>query len=123
MDPKIGLTLCHDLRHILGNIATGSTEWGVALKQAVRIAPYNVKTSLVTGEYLIAQVDTALVRAAYQSALVESATNTALGAAEVPQVIGSIIARLRSENVTAPVAVGLLTTESMSVANERRLRL
>lgn len=72
-----------------------------------------LKTSLAAKKYLVAQVDTALVRAAYQGAVVEFATHAALGATEISQAIEAIIARLRSENVTTPVAVDLLTTESI----------
>jgi hypothetical protein len=77
----------------------------------------------VTGKYLVAQVDTAFVRAAYQGAVIQFATDTALGATEVPQVVVAIVARLLPENVTAPVAVGLLITVSVCISHERRTRL
>lgn len=95
---------------------------GCCAKTSSQTSSLQSKTSLATEKYLVAQVNTALVRAAYQGAVVEFATDTTRGATEVSQAIVAIIARLRSKNVTAPVAVGLLTTESVCVANERRLR-
>jgi len=94
---------------------------GCCAKTSSQTSSLQSKTSLATEKYLVAQVNTALVRAAYQGAVVEFATDTTRGATEVSQAIVAIIARLRSKNVTAPVAVGLLTTESVCVANERRL--
>ena len=77
----------------------------------------------MAGKYLVAQVHTALVRAAYQGAVVQSAADTALGGTEVPQVMRAIMTRFRSGNGTAPVAVGLLPTESVCDPDERRSRL
>lgn len=82
-----------------------------------------MNTSLVTEKYLVAQIDTALVRAAYQGAVVEFATNTTLVATEFRQSIEAINARLPPKNGTAPVAVDLSTTESVRIPNESRLKL
>jgi hypothetical protein len=40
---RFRLTISPDLVHVIGNVATGSTEFGVALNRAVRIVPYNEK--------------------------------------------------------------------------------
>jgi len=60
-----------DLVHVRGDIATGSAERGVALKQGVRInfLRSNSLGSLVSETCLVAQVDTALVRAAHNGAV------------------------------------------------------
>jgi len=114
-----------DLVHVSGDIATGSAERGVALKQGVRInlRRSNSLGSLVSETYLVAQVDTALVRAAHNGAVFKFATDAAPGAVELLQVTHPVLTRLLSEDVSAPLTVDLFARESICVTNSTRVKV